>query len=309
MSKIIKLLDDFRVKHTVKGKGALSVVLHVTRFAIENGLPLDSDLLQTGGQVAGQGRARVQKILADHGIVAELAREGGRTSRGGVSLMIEYVAFLNENSRTLTEKLTDIETYWIGHVHDFLKGKPLRLKYESSSSVGHVVNDLVKQAIARQKALPGSTYAGSVIQHLVGAKLELALLNKVKIDHHGASVADAVSLREGDFSVGDAIIHVTMHPSDDLLRKCIANIEKDLRPIIVTTGDMIEFTRKLAELQEISAHVEVLSLDQFIATNVLEKSLGKNSKRKHTVSDLVKRYNEIVRKHESDPSLLIETID
>ena len=53
------------------------------------GLPIDPESLRTeeGGQVAGLGRAAVQKILESHGIVKILAEEGGRTSRGSLGLM------------------------------------------------------------------------------------------------------------------------------------------------------------------------------------------------------------------------------
>jgi len=54
-----------------------------------------------------------------------------------------------------------------------------------------------------------------MLQHLVGAKLNLLLDDPIK--HHGASVADDVSGREGDFVVEDVAIHVTTSPTEALI--------------------------------------------------------------------------------------------
>jgi hypothetical protein len=44
------------------------------------------------------------------------------------------------------------------------------------------------------------TYVGAILQHLVGAKLDVVLGNG-KITHHGFSVADQPSERKGDFYI------------------------------------------------------------------------------------------------------------
>ena len=62
------------------------------------GLPSISGELLTegGGQVFGLGKSAVQSILQRHGITRVLASEGGRTSRGSIGNMREYVALLNQ---------------------------------------------------------------------------------------------------------------------------------------------------------------------------------------------------------------------
>jgi hypothetical protein len=52
-------------------------------------------LTKNKGQVAGLGGDNLKKILKEHGITQILAAEGGRTSRGNMGLMMEYVKFLN----------------------------------------------------------------------------------------------------------------------------------------------------------------------------------------------------------------------
>ena len=79
-------------------KGPLCVALVMTQQARVKGLPLDSGELLTegGGQVFGLGKSAVQSILQRHGITRVLASEGGRTSRGSIGNMREYVALLNQ---------------------------------------------------------------------------------------------------------------------------------------------------------------------------------------------------------------------
>ena len=89
MTSLEKQLIGFRDEKNIRGKGQLAVVLHITRLAVENGLPIDPETLRTQkeGQVAGLGKGRIQTILKDHGITRVLAEEGGRTRAGAASAM------------------------------------------------------------------------------------------------------------------------------------------------------------------------------------------------------------------------------
>ena len=61
----------------------------------------------------------------------------------------------------------------------------------------------------------------------------------------------------------------------------------------------------LADIQGIAGRVDVLEVEQFIATNVYELSLFKTADRKLTIEKLVDRYNAVVADCETDPSLKI----
>lgn len=52
--------------------------------------------------------------------------------------------------------------------------------------------------------------------------------------------------------------------------------------------------------------VDVLDTTQFLTANVYERSLFKTADCKLTLTALLERYNEIVAKCETDPSLLIK---
>lgn len=84
---------------------------------------------------------------------------------------------------------------------------------------------LIAQVEARQRTVGGgATIVGTVLQHLVGAKLDLALGREVEPPgaHKGASVNDAGG-RGGDFDIGDTCVHVATAPGEALIAKCLAN--------------------------------------------------------------------------------------
>ncbi|MBI4773493.1 MAG: DUF4928 family protein [Deltaproteobacteria bacterium] len=288
------------------GKGPLCVALAVTREAIEKGMPLNPEDLLTpgGGQVKVLGLAPVQSILKEYGITRVLAKEGGRTSRGSIRNMRLYVAFLNKRHDQYGHSLdlVGVEEWWVDQVLKFFAAMPFVLHYDSAKSSRSLIRDLLEQAERRQKESAGATVVGTVLQHLVGAKLSLLMGETVM--HHGASVADEQSGRDADFSIEDVAVHVTTSPTEGLIRKCRANIENNLRPLIVTTNK--ELAIGLSRNEKIEDRIDVFEAEQFLASNLYE--LGKfASKGRHTTArQLVEEYNKIVSKHETDPSLIIK---
>ena len=306
MSNLKTRLLDYQKAHKLTTKGKLASILYVSRLAKQRGLPLDSAILvaDSKGQVQGLGKTAVQTILKDYGITRVLAEEGGRTSRGSLGNMHEYVSFLNQLSK---EEIADpevIEAWWVDRVQDFFTAQPFVLRYDTSKSLRTMVRDLLAQAIKRQKENPGTQYAGAVLQHLVGAKLSFVLPDGT-LEHHGFSVSDSVSARGGDFVIDDVVIHVTTAPGEALMRKCAANLSSGCRPIIVTVHTSMPAAESLADIQGISGRVDMLEAEQFIATNLYELSLFKTAERKITVVKLVDRYNQIVEDCETDPSLKV----
>jgi len=208
-------LSRFAAEKKFKGKSPLSVALVVTQHARSMGLPLDEKALITkgGGQVLGMGRGAVQNVLERHGITRVLAAEGGRTSRGSLNRMRDYVAFLNRLAEHGEVDLDAVEAFWIEKVQGFFASKPFKIKLDASRSLRTVVRDVLEQAEERQKSAPGVYYAGAVLQHLVGAKLDCAL-GVGKLEHNSFSTSDEQSGRAGDFFVGDVAIHVTTSPGE-----------------------------------------------------------------------------------------------
>ena len=300
-------LKHFFDVNQMGSKGALCVGLVVTREAIERGLPIDFSTLLTEnrGQVRILGKAPVQKILVDHGIVRVLAEEGGRTNRGNMGLAERYLAFLN-GARCSKEELVNIEEWWVERVRDFFAGKPLALKFDPSKSIRSIVRDLIDVAEKRQSQNRGGQIVGALLQHLVGAKLSLIVPQEMMAQMHGAYVADAVSDRDGDFSYGDAVIHVTSAQGEAVIRKCTKNIEDGFHPIIITTNKRVSVAEGLAESAGIANRLEVWDIEQFVSMNLNERGLFCQDGRKDMAVRLVEAYNKIIDTCETDPSLKIQ---
>ena len=307
MSALGDLLREFASENQFLGrKGSLGVALVVTRHAQERGLPLDSDKLLTpkGGQVSGLSSGAVQRILADHGVSRVLAKEGGRTNRGNIGNMHAYVEFLNELYRSAPLDLLEVEKWWVDRVRDYFSSKPFQLRVDAANSLASLVSHLIEQARKRQSEQRNVTYVGTLLQHLVGAKLELASQRELR--HHGASVADQSSGREGDFRIGDTAIHVTAAPTEAVIRKCEDNLRHGLRPVLVVPGKKSAAATELCEQQGIEDRADVLAVEQFLAANIIERAQFSHEGRLNLLKDIVSRYNSIVESCETDPSLRIE---
>lgn len=302
-----KELAAFVAENSFRGKGPLSVALVVTQHARSMGLPLNAEELITegGGQVLGLGKGAVQAVLKRHGIDRVLASEGGRTSRGSLHNMRHYAAFLNGLKGKGEVDLDAVEAFWIERVHEFFAGKPFKIKLDASKSLRAVVRDVIAQAEERQKTTPGVYYAGAVLQHLVGAKLDCAL-GKGKLQHNSFSTADSPGARVGDFSLGDVAIHVTTSPGEAVIERCRENLNDGIRPILVTLQKGLDVAEGLASNVGLADRIDVFEIEQFVALNVYELGKFAAEGRKTAVTDIVDRYNEIVEEFETDPSLKIE---
>ncbi len=312
-------LREFSSQYQINSKGALSLALFLTRMASEKVPPysVDTFITKKGGQIAGLGKSSVQAILADYGIDRVLAEEGGRTSQGSLYKSQAYLTFLNKLELETQLDYYAIENWWIERIREYFRSnppsykqrkdssRPFSLKIDSSKSIRSIVSDLIEAAFARQRECPGIMVAGAVMQHLVGAKIETALPD-AGIVHEGFSVADAPSGRKGDFLIGDTAIHVTTAPTEALIRKCRNNLAQSIRPLIITTQSGMGGAIALAKNADVAERIDVIEIEQFIATNIYEWTAFQQTKRNVSFRKLLEVYNRIIDQCETDPSLKIE---
>jgi hypothetical protein len=180
------------------------------------------------------------------------------------------------------------------------QNRTIKFHFDPGKSLRANINDLLDQATELQTTGGGTNYVGAMLQHLVGAKLDIVLgLGKIK--HHGFSVADQSTARQSDFQIETVAIHVTTHPNEALVRKSAENLSAGLRPLIITLGAGVEGASFLLSGANLSDRVDVLDVGQFLTANVYERSLFKTAACKVTFSKLLDRYNEIVARCETDP--------
>ena len=298
-------LAEFDSTHVGFSKGSLSLALILTRKARDKPFPLNrADFLTpAGGQVGGLGGGAVKKILADHGIDRILSNEGGRTSRGNMERMGAYIGLLNALHGKGALDLEQAEKFWVERTLAYFDALPFSFRLDPARSLRACVRDLFAQAVERQREVKGTMYAGAVMQHLVGAALDVVTEGKIK--HHGFAVADAPSARSGDFLLGDVALHVTTAPGEALLAKCVSNLSTGLRPLIVTTEDGVGGAKALARQAGIDERLDIMEIEQFLAMSLYERSLFKRDARSDAAKELIVRYNMIISNCETDPSLKI----
>ena len=283
------------------------MALVVTSHARDRGLPLDPASLITvrEGQVLGLGKAAVQATLLRHGITKVLAKEGGRTSRGSLGNMRTYIAFLNELALRTTIDFDVVESFWIERVQAHFAAKPFLLRIDPSLSVRGTIRALIDQVESRQRDSDGAMIVGTVMQHLVGAKLQTALTDRVIIEHNGSNANDAKS-RGGDFDLGDCSVHVTTAPGQAVMDRCRENLDAGRKPIIVTTRRRVEMADALADDNGIRDRLDIIEFEQFMATNIHELGAFEASGRTIALASIIAAYNDIIDQYETDPSLRIE---
>ncbi len=300
-------LNAYQTQNGLNGKGQIATMLFASRLARKSGLPFDveSGLVTEGeGQIRGLSKGSVQAILADYGIQRVLAEEGGRTSRGSLGNIRNFLNFLNRLNAQDPVHVATVEAWWADRAKQFFNAKPFALHFEAGKSLRSVIRDLLGQAKKRQDQGTGTMFVGAMLQHLIGAKLALALPD-VDIEHHGFSVADAPGGRSGDFEIGNSSLHVTMTPGESVMRKCAANLAAGRQPIIVTRSEMLAAADVFAEAQGILEQLDILDAEQFLVANLYELGGFRSDRQRVTVESLVDKYNEIVGLHETDPSLKI----
>lgn len=299
-------LKKFQKENHIVTKGPLSLVIQFTRMIRGKPFPLNPDDYQTSGkgQVAGLSGSNLKKILREYGITQILSSEGGRTSRGSMGLMIKYVDFLNEWNVEEPVDIAIVEEFWAEQVREYFRNKPFILTADASITIGANLDELFEQARKRQAQNPGTQYLGTMLQHLVAAKL-LVILSEDTFEVHGASVADAPTERSGDFIINNTIIHCTTAPSAPLIEKCRVNLRDGCYPVIITIFDRVRTALDLASDAGLDRRVEVWDIRQFLSSNIFEHSRFDESNRNSTMADIIEKYNEIVLAVETDPSLCI----
>jgi hypothetical protein len=302
-----KRLNEFKNKHNAVTKGPLSLLVQLTRIVREKPFPLNSEnfLTENKGQVSGLGGSNLKKILKDYGITQVLAAEGGRTSRGNMGLMLKYVEFLNTWQHDEKIDFDAVETYWAAQVREYFRNQPFMLTADPSKTIGANLEDLFEQAKKRQKQNPGTQYLGTMLQHLIAAKLSV-ILPPDKFQIHGAAVADAPTDRGGDFLIGNTILHCTTAPGEPLIQKCASNINFGCSPIIITIFERVRTALDLASDAGLTGRIEVWDIQQFLSTNINEHGMFDLATRNAKMAEIIEKYNVIITEVETDPSLRIE---
>lgn len=273
--------------------------------------PLKESKWFTGTQVSLLGGSRINKILARHDEERTLASEAGRTSRGSQELARSFQAAVNESSaadalaaassQARTDVVSLLQAAMVKRIQtDFFDRQRLRIEYRSHERTSAVIGQLLDAASRR-----GGNATGAVAQYVVGAALCLHYPN-MEIDNHSYTTADEQTGRVGDFIVSSAALHVTTAPGEALMRKCEANLGRDLFPVVLTLRERIAAAEGLAGNFDIADSISVRDMVEFVADAVDISARYVRSQMATRLRDLLDTYNMRVAAAEPDSSLQVE---
>ena len=300
--------ESQRSQSGVVNTNVMNAGLVVSRMAAE-GLPIGDERLYSSkkSQVKGLSGASIAKILATHGEFRTFTREGGRTSRGTVHLAASFRDVLNrvrlaDDEHLDSNKLShSLEAFFTNCVRtDYFDKQRISVAIDPSKPVPAIISDILS-AVAERSDKP----TGIVLQHLVGAKLQLRF-PQVDIGVDQANAADWQTDREGDYQIGTTAFHVTVAPMERLVTRCIENKNAGYRPVILTLENKVMAARQMADNAGMVDHISVQSAEIFIGNNIEEIAIYDGEKIREGVARLVSAYNHRIDSIEVDKSLMIE---
>lgn len=298
-------LADWIVSCTRKGKVSRNTVAIgiVVLDHLRRQWPLSkSDILSSGGEIIGS-RHGLPETLEKYGIPHQrfLKEVTTRQAHQDGQRLLESL----EGGRLLEgypeaqgdELLVEAITSLVVRAEEWISRQNFKLNLDRQFSPAAWIQLLLSEARGRS--------GGKVEQHLIGAKLE-ERHQDITIPNHPGHAGDVQTGRAGDFLVGSTAYHVTATPGGAVLRKCAANLAAGLHPFLLVPRDQVEKARYIAQDQAIEARVTIISIEDFVATNVIEMSKGEQRDFVSMLKKIVDRYNRRLAEVETDMSLKIE---
>lgn len=297
-----------RANNGAMNTNVMNAGLIVSRMTAD-GMPIDDERLFSNkkSQVRGLSGATIAKILEQHQETRLFTREGGRTSRGTIHLADSLRDTLNslehaDNKDLDTAQLSFLLEAFFTHCvrTDYFDKQRITVDIDPAKPVASIISDILNAAAERSDK-PG----GAVLQHLIGAKLQLRFPT-LEIGRDQANTADMQTYREGDFQVGTTAFHVTVTPMESVFFRCIQNKKSGYRPTILTPESRVLAARQMADNVGMSGQLSVQAAETFIGTNIEEIAIYDGDKIREGVARLIRTYNERISSIEVDKSLMIE---
>ncbi|MEM1322252.1 MAG: DUF4928 family protein, partial [Bacteroidota bacterium] len=234
--------------------------------------------------------------------------EAGRTSTGTKRAGLGIIQIINsitnnadkESITTLGKSAVDLlNNLVIEQLDQHLSLGGIEIKYQQNETIGAYVSKLINFK---------SHKPGAILQHLIGAKLELRYKDNhdIKIIHHKSSTADIQTQRLGDFDLGNSVIHVTKSPTIGHFHKAYQNATAGRTTYVLIPENKLGTVSLALDIDEnYTNKVNIYSIEQFISQNIDEMSLFQKEISLDNLKQLLQLYNDLINKFENDPSLKI----
>lgn len=260
------------------------------------------EVISSGGEVKG-ARSGLAKVLVGYGIPEGVYLKEATTRQvhqDGQRLFesFEWGAKLAplpppERDDLLRELIGGL----VDQAHAWLRRQNLKLDIDRRQAPTAWVHMIVENAQRRS--------GGVVEQHLVGAKLARRFTG-FDVPNFPAHAADSQTGRPGDFVMAQSIYHVTAAPSRAVILKCADNIAAGLQPVLLVPAEQEYRARALAQEEGIDAALAIISIEAFVAVNILELATEEGRDFFGILQEIVEIYNRRLAEVETDLSLQIE---
>ncbi len=299
-----KIFRDWLASCTRRGKISRNTVAIgiVVLDHLRRSCPLSRDeIVSQGGEISGT-RSGLAKILEAYEIPNTYLKEA-TTRQGhqdGQRLLekLEWGKKLTSmpsetREKLLLECIEDLREV----ACEWLRRQSLKFDVDRRHAPTTWISVILENAKGRS--------GGVVEQHLVGAKLARSYLD-VNIPNHPAHAGDKQTERPGDFEISRIVYHVTSAPSRNVLQKCAANVMVGLSPVLLVPRGQLNKATVLAQDEGVDKQVSVLSIEDFIALNIIELATDENKDFFSILQEIVEIYNNRLLEVETDLSLQIE---
>jgi len=258
-------------------------------------------VVSQGGEVSG-ARSGLGKILESYGIpstyLKEITTRQGHQDGQRLFEQFEWGKKLarlpdDEREELLLELIESLRTL----ANDWLKRQNLKFVIDRRQAPTTWVGVIVENAKGHS--------GGIVEQQLVGAKLERRFKG-ISVPNHPAHAGDKQTERAGDFTISKLVYHVTAAPSRNVLQKCAENLKVSLHPILLIPHEQENKARILAQDEGIDRELTIISIENFVALNIIELATEENKDFFSVLKEIVVIYNKRLSEVETDLSLQIE---
>jgi hypothetical protein len=259
------------------------------------------DVISQGGEIGG-ARSGLGKILESYGIpntyLKEITTRQGHQDGQRLFELFEWgKKFIHLTAKERETILFDLVEVLRSLANDWLKRQNLKLDLDRRQAPATWINVIVENAKGRS--------GGIVEQQLVGAKLARRFQG-VDVPNHPAHAGDKQTERMGDFTISNLVYHVTVAPSRNVLQKCADNLKVGLHPILLIPRDQENKARVLAQDEGIDQQLTIISIESFIAMNIIELATDQGTDFFSVLKEIVAIYNARLSAVETDLSLQIE---
>lgn len=292
---------EFCTRNNKISRNTVAMGIVVLDHLRRNDSVLRSEVISQGGEVSG-ARSGLGRTLESYGIpnsyLREITTRQGHQDGQRLFEMFEWgTIFTGVSSKVKDEVLLELVAELRELANNWLKRQNLKLDIDRHQAPATWINIIVENAKGRS--------GGIVEQQLVGAKLAKRFQG-MEIPNHPAHAGDKQTERVGDFSISNLVYHVTAAPSRNVLQKCGSNLKIGLHPILLIPREQENKTRILAQDEGIDQHITIISIESFIALNIIEIATGENKDFFSVLQEIVEIYNARLSEVETDLSLQIE---